>query len=61
MSSAKTWFGCGRFRGMIASRRTNTAKTAKSNHHDLSASHFEVSSPVLQEDYRSSADVSSRS
>jgi hypothetical protein len=54
MSSPKTWFGCGRFHGMAASKRTNTAKTAKSNHHDMSASHFEVSSPVLQGDYRES-------
>ena len=38
MSSAKTWFGCGRFHGMATNRRTNTAKTAKSIHHDMSVS-----------------------
>src|ERR1017187_1471623 len=58
MSSAKTWFGCGRFHGITTSRRTTIAKTAKSNHHDMSASHFEVSSRVLREDYRRTSPVS---
>jgi hypothetical protein len=55
--SANTWFECGRFHGMATSKRTNTAKTAKSNQHDMSASRFKVSSLMLRGDYRRTSPI----